>query len=114
MFTQWLQRTTTEAQEMFDQSIDKLRSQRWCISAPDLDSVCFLYSTQSCAVLNSSSHSGDEMANALEKLRNHIDLQTIRFKESNTAKMSQEEKEVKDILMDAVAKMKQEVEQEVS
>ena len=54
------------------------------------------------------------MANALEKLRNHIDLQTIRFKESNTAKMSQEKKEVKDILMDAVAKMKQEVEQEVS
>ena len=54
------------------------------------------------------------MTNALEKLRNHMELQTIRFKESNAAKMAQEEKEVKDILMNAVAKMKQEVEQEVS
>lgn len=54
------------------------------------------------------------MTNALEKLRNHMELQTIRFKESNAARMAQEEKEVKDILMNAVAKMKHEVEQEVS
>lgn len=99
---------------MFDRSIDKIRSRRWCISASDLDSECSLYSSASCALLNSSNHSGDEMTNALEKLRNHIELQTIRFKESNAAKMVQEEKEVKDILMNAVAKMKQEVEQEVS
>ena len=54
------------------------------------------------------------MTDAFEKLRNHIELQTIRFKESNAAKMAQEEKEVQDILINAVAKMKQEVEQEVS
>ena len=113
LFTQWLCRTTTEAQEMFDSSIDKIRSRRWCISVKDLDSECSVYSAASCAILNSSNHSGDEMTNALEKLRNHIELQTIRLKESNAAKMGQEEKEVKDILMNAVAKMKQEVEQEV-
>jgi hypothetical protein len=113
LFTQWLRRTTTEAQEMFDSSIDKIRSRRWCISVKDLDEECSVYSAASCAILNSSNHSGDEMTNALEKLRNHIELQTIRLKESNAAKMGQEEKEVKDILMNAVAKMKQEVEQEV-
>ena len=104
----------TEAQEMFDRSIDNIRSRRWCISVKDLDSECSVYSVASCAILNSSNHSGDEMTNALETLRNHIELQTIRLKESNAAKMGQEEKEVKDILMNAVAKMKQEVEQEVS
>ena len=113
LFTQWLRKTTTEAQEMFDHSIDKIRSRRWCVSVKDLDSECSEYSAASCAILNCSNHSEDEMTNALEKLRNHIELQTIRFKESNTDKMSQEKKEVKDILMNAVAKMKQEVEQEV-
>ena len=65
-------------------------------------------------MLSSSHHSGDEMTSALEKLRNHMELQTIRLKESNAAKMAQEEKMVNDIVMNAVAKMKQEVEQEVS
>ena len=65
-------------------------------------------------MLSSSHHSGDEMTSSLEKLRNHMELQTIRLKESNAAKMAQEEKMVNDIVMNAVAKMKQEVEQEVS
>ena len=114
LFSQWLRRTTTEAQEMFAQSISKMQSRKWSLCTEDLDAECSVYSAATCAILNSSNHSGDEMTNALEKLKNNIELQTMRYKESNAAKLAQEEKEVKVIITDAVAKVKQEVEQEVS
>ena len=87
LFSQWLRQTTTQAQEVIDRSIDKNRDRKWSISAKDLDSRCSTYSAASYAILNSSNHSGDEMTNALEKLRIHSELRTMKFKKLNAAKL---------------------------
>jgi hypothetical protein len=105
---------TKKAQEKFDTEIDLLMKAKWALSPADLGSKCQEL-TQACiAVLKSSDHKGGEMDSALEKLRDFTELRALKYTEFNAKKLAEEEKEVNEILKRVIAKMKEEVDAEVS
>ena len=114
MFTKWLLSITKKAQDLFDTGIEELANAKWALSTDDLRAVC-LHLTQSCiAVLNSSNHSGAEMDSAVEKLKNFTELKTLKYTEVNAKRWAEQEIEANKILQDVIAKMKEEVDAEVS
>jgi hypothetical protein len=105
---------TKKAQEKFDTEIELFMNAKWALSPEDLGSKCRQLSQSCIAVLNSSDHRGAEMDSALDKLRDFTELRTLKYTEFNAKKLAEQEKETNEILEEVIAKMKEEVDAEVS
>ena len=114
LYAVWLRNATSQAQDKYSEKIDDLKNLKWAIETTELPKKLDSLYDEAFQFLQIDKHGkGAEMKDSIEKLNNFIELRDIKFRESNTQKMEDGEKEVKEMVRKSIIQMKHEVDQEV-
>ena len=114
LYAVWLRNATSQAQDTYSEKLDDLKNLKWAIGTTELPKKLDSLYDEAYHFLQVDKHGkGAEMKDSIEKLNNFIELKNIKFRETNTRKMEDGEKEVKEMVQKSIIQMKHEVDQEV-
>ena len=112
----WLRDCTAESQDAFKAGIAELENnKRSVLPVQDILNAEIDVLSRSClSAFKEKMRVGEAIEAATEKLQTFIELEAIEASQSYTTKAIREQRDVQDIVQRAVARMKREVDSEVS
>ena len=116
MFMRWLGDCTAESQDAFKAGIAELENnKRSVLPVQDILNAEIDALSRSClSAFKEKMRVGEAIEAATKKLQTFIELEAIEASQSYTKKAIREQRDVQDIVQRAVARMKREVDSEVS